>query len=156
MQITRQLPRPILTALQAAAQANRFFSDMALIDGFLARGMDEAAATESARVMAYVANVMGCTVDALHTLLQMAQPAPDSRALMVPIADRLFAERQRLGLSRAQLADIGGVSVDDQRMYEGGCSTAPPSHYLAQLARDAGIDVLYVLTGRREGANGHA
>lgn len=150
MQISRQLPRHILTALQAAGQANRFFSDMARLDVLEARGMDDEVAAESARVLAYVAHAVGCTVDQLRTLLVMTQRAPDSRTLMVPIADRLFAERERLGLSREQLAAIGGVSVDDQCSFEGGCSMAPPSHYLAQLARDAGIDVLFVLTGRRE------
>ena len=84
------------------------------------------------------------------------QPVPDPRHLMVPIANRLFLERERLGLSVAQLADIGGVTLDDQRSFENGCSFAPPSYYLAQLARDAGIDVLYVLTGRHEGVNPHA
>lgn len=156
MQITRNLPRDILTALQGAGQANRFFSDMAHIDALEARGMDEAVATENTRVQGYVALVLGCTVDELQIRLQMAQAAPDPHVLIAPIAERLCAERERLGLSRAQLADIGGTTVEWQERYERGRGWAPPSFYLAQLARDAGIDALFVLTGRREGANGHA
>jgi hypothetical protein len=156
MPITRQLPRPILTALQSAAQANRFFSDMAHIDALVVRGLEEAAAAENARVMAYVASVMHCTVDELHTMLVMTQPAPDSRRFMTLIADRLFSERERLGLTRAQLADIGGITPREQMAIEGGEVVAAGSCYLAQVAKDAGIDVLYVLTGRRERTPGHA
>lgn len=156
MQITRQLPRHILTALQAAAQSNRFFSDMAYIDALQSRGLEGAAATENARVMAYVANAVGCSVDQLEIALQMAQPAPDPRDLIMPISRRLHEERERIGLSVQQLACIGGAQPVDQLFFEAGGASPPPAHYLAQLARDAGIDVLYVLTGRREGATGHA
>jgi len=60
---------------------------------------------------------------------------------------RLAEERQRLGLKQADFAALVGTDVPKQSLYENGHRQlrAP---YLSRLA-DAGIDVLYVLTGKR-------
>ncbi|SFJ25217.1 helix-turn-helix domain-containing protein [Albimonas pacifica] len=60
---------------------------------------------------------------------------------------RLREERKRLGLTQIQLAEHGGVSLSSQKLYEKGRS--PACTYLAVLD-GIGVDVLYVLTGRRE------
>ena len=60
---------------------------------------------------------------------------------------RLREERKRLGLTQSQLAEHGGVSLSSQKLYEKGRS--PACAYLAVLD-GIGVDVLYVLTGRRE------
>ena len=62
------------------------------------------------------------------------------------IGARLKSERIRLGKSQAELAAATGVAKKSQTNYELGHS-APSAEYLAAAA-SAGIDVLYVLTGR--------
>ncbi|XUK66218.1 Transcriptional regulator [Pseudomonas yamanorum] len=66
---------------------------------------------------------------------------------MKEITDRLREERTRLGLTQAELAFRGGVKVNAQNIYERGLRV-PNALYLAAVAT-AGVDVLYVLTGRR-------
>lgn len=66
--------------------------------------------------------------------------------------DRLFAERfkeerVRSGLTQADLAEIADVSREMIGKYERGAAE-PGSGVLVDLDR-AGLDVLYVLTGRR-------
>lgn len=56
-------------------------------------------------------------------------------------------ERLRLGLNQSELAHIGGVSKATQVAYEAD-STRPDAGYLARVA-EAGVDVLWLLTGRR-------
>ena len=63
----------------------------------------------------------------------------------VTIGDRLQAERNRLGLNQTEFAALGGVSKASQVNYEKG-ERSPDANYLSGLA-DAGVDVLYVLTG---------
>lgn len=63
------------------------------------------------------------------------------------IGARLKAERVRLGLSQPELAAIGGVSKNTQVAYEKDASH-PDAAYLAATAK-AGIDFIYVVTGRR-------
>lgn len=63
---------------------------------------------------------------------------------------RLKEERKRLGLKGGQLAQIGGVSAVSQSCYETG-KQLPGATYLAAIAA-AGVDVQYVLTGRRAAA----
>ncbi|MGX9692944.1 helix-turn-helix domain-containing protein [Achromobacter anxifer] len=63
------------------------------------------------------------------------------------IFDRLKEERQRLGRTQTEFAAIGGVQKRAQINYEAG-ERSPDSTYLALLA-NAGVDVHYVLTGRR-------
>lgn len=58
---------------------------------------------------------------------------------------RLKEERVRLGLNQADFGALGGVKKDAQLKYENG-KRVPDSLYLSQLG-EAGVDVLYVLTG---------
>lgn len=157
MHATQTFPGHIKRILAAKGLLPRFNADMQRLNTIEKLRETDMLNVEAAQVLNWVSEAVGVERNELQRLLIAGErPAPDPRDLMVPIANRLFTERERLGLTREQLADIGGVTPSDQRSFESGCSTAPPSHYLAQLARDAGIDVLYVLTGRREGANGHA
>lgn len=60
---------------------------------------------------------------------------------------RLRQERQRLSLSQATMANIGGIKANAQSVYESG-RRSPRAEYLAKIAA-AGVDVSYVLTGVR-------
>ncbi len=60
---------------------------------------------------------------------------------------RLKEERNRLGLTQTAFGALAGVSKDAQLNYERGVRV-PDAAYLAQIAA-AGVDVLYLLTGRR-------
>jgi transcriptional regulator with XRE-family HTH domain len=66
------------------------------------------------------------------------------------IGERLKQERERVDLSQTALAECGGVSRRTQLAYEQGTG-APDAHYLVKVA-GMGIDVVYVLTGARSGA----
>lgn len=63
------------------------------------------------------------------------------------IGERLREERQRLGISQAELGAAGGVLKQAQLKYEKG-ERSPDADYLAAVAR-VGVDVLYVLTEDR-------
>lgn len=63
---------------------------------------------------------------------------------------RLREERERLGLSQAEMGKIGGVKKLAQFNYEKG-DRRPDASYLTAIAA-AGADVLYILTGQRSGA----
>jgi transcriptional regulator with XRE-family HTH domain len=67
---------------------------------------------------------------------------------MNSIGARLSWERHRLGLSQEEMATRGGVRRQTQAHYEKDLS-APDGAYLAAIA-DLGVDVIYVLIGRRE------
>lgn len=60
---------------------------------------------------------------------------------------RLKAERKRLGLSQAQLAEIGGIGRLAQVQYESE-ATSPTTRYLSAIA-SAGIDLAYLVLGIR-------
>lgn len=60
---------------------------------------------------------------------------------------RLRQERQRIILSQATMANIGGIKANAQCVYESG-RRSPRAEYLAKIAA-AGVDVSYVLTGVR-------
>lgn len=62
--------------------------------------------------------------------------------------DRLREERERLGLSQTAMAMCADVTKMSQINYEKG-ARSPDAKYLDAIAR-AGVDVLYILTGRRE------
>lgn len=64
-----------------------------------------------------------------------------------PLGKNLREERRRLGLNQSELAQIGGVSKATQVAYEAD-STRPDSDYLS-LVSEAGVDVCWLLTGRR-------
>lgn len=63
------------------------------------------------------------------------------------LGTRLKEERKSLGLSQQQFAAIGGVEANAQGKYESGERT-PRSDYLTALGCQ-GVDVLYLLSGRR-------
>lgn len=63
------------------------------------------------------------------------------------IGDRLREERERLRLSQGAFGAIGGVKGNAQGNYEKG-DRFPDAAYLALVAAK-GVDVLYVITGRR-------
>lgn len=65
----------------------------------------------------------------------------------VEFADRLRQERRSLGLNQTDFARLGGVGLQTQSRYELG-DTEPNAAYLAAIS-DAGVDVLFILTGRR-------
>ncbi|MDC0994043.1 helix-turn-helix domain-containing protein [bacterium] len=69
---------------------------------------------------------------------------------MSDIGSRLREERERLGLSQAKFAELGGAKRASQYNYEAGL-TFPDANYLAAIA-SAGADPLYILTGDREQA----
>ena len=60
---------------------------------------------------------------------------------------RLAEERRRLGLKQAEFAKLVDTNVPKQSLYEHD-KRELRAPYLARLA-EAGVDVLYVLTGRR-------
>lgn len=64
------------------------------------------------------------------------------------VAGRLLVERQRIGLSQADFADAGGVAYGTYLNYEKG-RRSPDAEFLSSVA-SRGVDVLYVITGRRD------
>lgn len=65
----------------------------------------------------------------------------------MPIGDRLREERERLGLSQPKFAALAATTKQTLFSWESG-KTAPDGFQLAAIA-EAGVDVLYVLTGQR-------
>lgn len=71
------------------------------------------------------------------------------------IGERLREERVRLSLSQELMGESAGVRKQAQLKYEKG-ERQPDAAYLERLAA-IGVDVLYVLTGRRaQAGNGYA
>ena len=64
------------------------------------------------------------------------------------IGSRLKEERARLHLSQTALAEVGGVSKTTQVFYEAD-ERVPDANYLSAVS-ERGVDVSYVITGRRE------
>lgn len=74
---------------------------------------------------------------------------------MSTFEERLIEERRRVALSQSAFGEAGGVQKRAQINYENG-ERRPDAAYLERLAA-IGVDVLYVLTGRRAPAgNGYA
>ncbi|GLS03485.1 hypothetical protein GCM10007860_06290 [Chitiniphilus shinanonensis] len=67
---------------------------------------------------------------------------------MSGVGKRLLEERKRLNLSAERFAALGGLKGNAQYKYESD-ERSPDAAYLAALYR-AGVDVMYVLTGRRD------
>jgi len=63
---------------------------------------------------------------------------------------RLAEERKRLGLKQADFAGLVGTDVPKQSLYENDRRELR-AEYLARLV-DAEVDVVYILSGRRSGA----
>lgn len=61
---------------------------------------------------------------------------------------RLREERERLGLSQTQFADVGGVARTTQHIYETDIRS-PDVAYLEKL-REIGVDASYLVTGSRQ------
>lgn len=61
--------------------------------------------------------------------------------------ERLKEERKRLKMNQTQFAELAGTTKNSQLNYEKG-NVCPSAAYLAAIAA-AGVDVQYVLTGRR-------
>ena len=68
---------------------------------------------------------------------------------LVEIAGRLKEERKARGQNQAEFGALGGVGLQTQSRYEK-ADTEPGALYLARLA-ESGVDVVFVLTGRRGG-----
>ena len=99
----------------------------------------------------------------LYELLGIAEPEPASPANAIAegsprsavvgmtgeaIGLRIREERERLCLTQIEMAEAGGASRSSQKLYEKG--KPPSTAYLAAISA-AGVDVLYIVTGRREG-----
>ncbi|EPJ88061.1 helix-turn-helix domain-containing protein [Pseudomonas sp. CFII64] len=67
---------------------------------------------------------------------------------MEGIGIRLKSERKRLDLSQQELGAIGGIEANAQGLYERG-KRFPNAGYLGAVAQ-AGVDVLFVITGARK------
>ncbi|WP_370314707.1 helix-turn-helix domain-containing protein [Thalassolituus sp.] len=63
------------------------------------------------------------------------------------IGARLKAERERLGLTQPAIAKVAGTTKKSQIDYEKG-TTSPKADYLLAVSQ-AGVDLMYVLTGKR-------
>lgn len=63
------------------------------------------------------------------------------------MGERLRDERRKIGLNQTQLGEIAGVGKTTQLKYEKG-SSFPDASYLAAVS-EVGVDILYVVTGRR-------
>ncbi|HYD38745.1 MAG TPA: helix-turn-helix transcriptional regulator [Allosphingosinicella sp.] len=61
--------------------------------------------------------------------------------------ERLKEERKRLGFKQAEFAALAGVDVPKQSLYEND-RRGLRAPYLSRVA-EKGVDILYVLTGRR-------
>jgi len=70
---------------------------------------------------------------------------------MGSIGERLRAERERLRLNQSDFAEAAGTTRKSQFNYETD-ERRPDADYLAAAA-GLGVDVLFVLTGVRDGAN---
>ena len=70
---------------------------------------------------------------------------------MLTIGSRLTEERKRLSLTMTAFGQIGGVTGTSQKNYEEGIRY-PSAEYLEKLY-DAGVDIMYVITGRRDTRN---
>jgi transcriptional regulator with XRE-family HTH domain len=67
------------------------------------------------------------------------------------VGDRLREERERLALNQTDFGALANVSRGTQKAYEQG-TNSPDLRYVAQL-QEAGVDVQYVLCGRRLSLN---
>jgi transcriptional regulator with XRE-family HTH domain len=72
---------------------------------------------------------------------------------MVSFFDRLKEERAKVGLSQTAFGEVGGVTKKTQMLYESG-ERAPDLKYLQRLA-DIGVDIQYVVTGKRAATSDH-
>ena len=76
-----------------------------------------------------------------------AQVQTMGEKVRIQMGARLREERERLGLSPASFAALGGASIHSAHEWERGASS-PETEFLARVA-SRGVDVLYVLTAQR-------
>lgn len=69
---------------------------------------------------------------------------------METIGKRLGSERKKIGVTQGDFAEKLGITVQSQGNYERDVRS-PSAEYLLS-ADSLGVDILYVLTGRRAGA----
>lgn len=140
----------IFTRLSQRGVLTRFRNDMQRL-GMIAIGGDSAfLAAERTSILMWVTAPTRIQEPEVMRLVMAVTPPPDPRHLVAPIAKRLVEERERVGLSIEQLAYIGGTTVSEQNHFEAGVDVGPPASYIAKIAGDTGIDLLYVMTGRRD------
>lgn len=72
------------------------------------------------------------------------------RAVLVEIGKRLREERKRIGWTVNTFAEKSGAALNSIRNYEAGTHSAKLE--LLLIFQDLGVDIGYVLTGRRSGA----
>jgi transcriptional regulator with XRE-family HTH domain len=91
---------------------------------------------------------------AMDSLLRLSRKLIDLREIVkgdfskaMGFGARLAEERRRLGLKQAEFASLAGTDVPKQSLYENERRELR-AEYLARLP-DMGVDVVYVLTGRR-------
>lgn len=70
-------------------------------------------------------------------------------SIVLDIGKRIAEERERLGMTRTEFADLAGVARKSQFNYESG-ERYPDAVYLQAIAA-IGADVAYVVTGERDG-----
>ncbi len=88
-------------------------------------------------------------IDVLYLLTGQHTPTVGAQVENHPtVGSRLRMERKKRGKSQSQWASLLGVSKETQINYEKNVSS-PNAEYLAR-ADTLGVDVLYVVTGRRE------
>jgi transcriptional regulator with XRE-family HTH domain len=75
----------------------------------------------------------------------MTESSPQNDQVRLGIAARLRQERERLGLTQSQLADLFGVTRFTISNYESGCRM-PTADQLRAMA-DVGADASFVLSG---------
>lgn len=67
---------------------------------------------------------------------------------MSSIGERLRKEREKLGMTQVEMAEVAGVTRVSQQNYENN-RRIPHADYLALIDR-AGVDIYYVVTGKRK------
>ena len=67
--------------------------------------------------------------------------------IKLPIGERLRAERDRIGMTQQEFADVAGVTRKTLFGYETG--VRPPDAAALSAWAELGLDVLYVITGQR-------
>lgn len=84
-------------------------------------------------------------INSEFTVNNKKEPAPSTRA---DIGARLREERHRVGKGQEDFGVVCGVSKTSQFNYESG-ERSPDGEYFAKASQELGVDVTYVITGRR-------
>lgn len=67
---------------------------------------------------------------------------------LIVIGARLREEREAKGFNKSQMADLGGCANSSYTNYEEG-AREPGASFLLNIASNANVDIVYVLTGLR-------